>query len=193
MATRPSERAGHTGRIWRRAGSVTDAADRTRRVVEGGRDRGYEAAPGKVKRTEQPRPKLPLTRLCSQRLLRTLRWLAQFLSVLTGGASSHFKELGEVLTLIAGPKHVAHFDVEVPFGKGSLWERRPWRHDLFPRGLDVWVLGASICLCSPGGWIVGPTFDLLAYAAPPRNKPTASFRDITQLARHCGNNHTRSA
>jgi len=125
MSTRPSERAGHTGRIWRRAGSVTDAADRTRRVVEGGRDRGYEAAPGKVKRTEQPRPKLPLTRLCSQRLLRTLRWLAQFLSVLTGGASSHFKELGEVLTLIAGPKHVAHFDVEVPFGKGSLWKRFP--------------------------------------------------------------------
>jgi len=121
MSTRPSERAGHTGRIgriWRRAGSVTDAADRTRRVVEGGRDRGYEAASGKVKRTEQPRLKLPLTCLCSQRLLRTIRWLAQSLSVLTGGASSHFKELGEVLTLIAGPKHVAHFDVEVSFRKG---------------------------------------------------------------------------
>jgi hypothetical protein len=43
--------------------AVTEVADRTRRVVEGGRDRGHEAAPGEEKRTEL-RPKLPLTPLC---------------------------------------------------------------------------------------------------------------------------------
>jgi hypothetical protein len=49
-------------------------------LVEGGRDRGHEAAPEEEKRTKSC-PKLPLTPLCSQRLLRSVRWVAQFSSV----------------------------------------------------------------------------------------------------------------
>ena len=40
--------------------AVTEVADRTGSLVEGGRDRGHEAAPGEEKRTK-PCPKLPLT------------------------------------------------------------------------------------------------------------------------------------
>jgi hypothetical protein len=52
--------------------AVSEVADRTGDVVEGGKGWGHEAAPhGEEKRTE-PRPKLPLTPLGSQRLLRSV-------------------------------------------------------------------------------------------------------------------------
>jgi hypothetical protein len=64
--------------------AVADVADRTGGVVEGRKGWGHGAAPGEAG-VDRMKPKLPPTPGTSQRLLRSVRCVAQFSSVASTG------------------------------------------------------------------------------------------------------------